>query len=162
MVTDEKTIDEIVKKTVAAVLENSEDEKMTLKLARKISFKVIEKARSIGVRAVCAVADASARVVVTECDDDSFIASTDIAISKAYTSAALKMNTKELKKLAQPGGELYGIQNTNGGKIVIFGGGNVLKKGDKVIGAVGVSGGTEEQDTYLGDFAQSVFAEEFV
>jgi uncharacterized protein GlcG (DUF336 family) len=91
--------------------------------------------------------------------DDSYIASYDIAVNKAFTSVSLKMSTKTLKSLAQPGGELYGIQNTNGGKIVIFGGGIPLMRGGRVIGAIGVSGGSEKQDSYLGDFALKVFEE---
>ena len=68
------------------------------------------------------------------------------------------MPTKDLASLAAPGGSLYGIQFTNGGKIVIFGGGEPLKnKNGEIIGGFGVSGGTAEQDTKLGEYAKSVF-----
>lgn len=161
MYIDENTVMKIVNKTMESLCENNTQKRdMTLELARKISSRVLEEAKKIGVNAVCAVCNRAARPVLTECADDSFVASFDIAQNKAYTSAALKMHTKDLKKLAQPGGELYGIQNTNDGKIVIFGGGNVLKIGEDTVGAVGVSGGNEQQDTYLGDYAQRVFAEE--
>ena len=63
------------------------------------------------------------------------------------------MSTAKLGELAAPGQSLYGIQFTNEGKIVIFGGGEPLMAGDRMIGAVGVSGGTAEQDTYLAEYA---------
>ena len=68
---------------------------------------------------------------------------------------AFQMSTDRLAALAAPGGELYGIQNTNDGKIVIFGGGEPLYLGDVMIGAIGVSGGTAEQDTLLGRYAKN-------
>lgn len=130
---------------------------MTLDLAQRISSAVREKAKEIGVNAVVAVSDAAARPVLVECMDDAFIASYDIALGKAYTVSALKMSTAELKKLSAPGGELYGIQHTNGGKIVIFGGGDPLKIGNKIIGGLGVSGGSEEQDTFLSAYGRDYF-----
>ena len=68
------------------------------------------------------------------------------------------MSTKKLSSLAAPGGSLYGIQHTNGGKIVIFGGGDPLinPKG-KIIGGLGVSGGSEEQDIALSEFGRKYF-----
>ena len=68
------------------------------------------------------------------------------------------MSTSTLKPLAQPGGSLYGIQFTNGGKIVIFGGGELLKnKEGEIIGGIGVSGGSEAQDTALAAYGKEVF-----
>ena len=83
----------------------------------------------------------------------------DVAVKKAYTVVALKMSTIELKPLAQPGASLYGIQFTNDGKIVIFGGGDPLKGGKgKIVGGLGVSGGSEEQDTALSAYAAARLA----
>lgn len=73
-------------------------------------------------------------------------ASTDIAMSKAYTAAALRRSTREVGQLAQPGKPLYGIENTNAGKIVLFGGGFPLMVQGSVIGGIGISGGTVEED----------------
>lgn len=128
-----------------------------LEQAKKLSEEVMKRAAEIGVKAVCAVVNSGARPVLVECADDSFIASYDIALNKAYTSVSLKMKTSQLCELAQPGAPLYGIQHTNNGKIVIFGGGILLKNGDRIVGGFGVSGGTAEQDTYLGEFAEEVF-----
>ena len=152
---DEKTLEAIVK-TVAQQFEPLDD--MTLAVARRLSEKVKEKAKEMGVNAVVAVSNKAAHPVLVECMDDSFIASYDIALNKAYTVVALKMPTSELKKLSQPGGSLYGIQFTNQGKIVIFGGGEPLynRKGE-LIGGLGVSGGTEQQDTALAQYGKEAF-----
>ncbi len=122
---------------------------ITLDVAKKLIAKVENKAREMGVNAVVAVSDAHARPVAVECMDNSFIASYDVALNKAYTVVALKMSTIALKPLSQPGASLYGIQFTNEGKIVIFGGGDPLIYNSQIIGGLGVSGGTEEEDTLL-------------
>ena len=90
--------------------------------------------------------------------DDSYIASYDVAVNKAFTVVALKMSTKALKKLAQPGESLYGIQFTNGGRIVIFGGGDPLVgRSGEIIGGIGVSGGSEDEDTALSAYGKEYF-----
>ena len=79
-------------------------------------------------------------------------------LKKAFTVVSLKMSTSDLKPLAQPGASLYGIQFTNDGKIIIFGGGEPLcGKDGKIIGGLGVSGGTEEQDTALAAYGKEIF-----
>ncbi len=131
--------------------------KMTLTCAREVIGAVQTKARDMGVNAVVAVSDAGGNPVAVECMDGAFLASFDIAVNKAYTVVALKMPTKKLADLAKPGGSLYGIQHTNGGKIVIFGGGEVLESTHGIIGGLGVSGGTAEQDTLLGEYGKEYF-----
>ncbi|MBQ6815708.1 MAG: heme-binding protein [Clostridia bacterium] len=131
---------------------------ITLAKAQKISAAVKEKAKELGVNAVVAVSNSAARPVLVECMDNSYFASYDIAVNKAFTVVALKMSTSMLKPLAQPGNSLYGIQFTNEGKIVIFGGGEPLKNSAGVIvGGLGVSGGTEEQDTLLAEYGKQFF-----
>ena len=131
---------------------------VTLELAERLVGEVMKEAERIGVKSVCAVCDDGGNPKLVKCADGSFLASYDIALGKAYTAVSLKMTTKELSRLACPGGPLYGIQNTNGGRIVIFGGGVPLTVGECVVGGFGVSGGTEEQDTYLGEYALGVFS----
>ena len=138
-------------------VQNKPFEKMTLSVARKIIEAVEQKASEIGVKAVVAVCDAAGNPVAVECMDDAYIASYDIAVNKAFTVVSLKMSTKELAKLACPGGSLYGIQFTNNGRIVIFGGGEPLMKDGNVIGGLGVSGGTAQQDTLLGEYGRDYF-----
>lgn len=133
--------------------------KMTLALAKSLIEKVEQKATEVGVNAVIAVSDQAGRPIAVHCMDDAFIASYDIAVNKTFTSAGLKMSTAELARLAQPGQPLYGIQHTNEGKIVIFGGGEPLEAEGKIIGALGVSGGTAEQDTVLAAYGKEVFKE---
>ena len=147
-------IAEVVSKVVEKL-----SKKMTLEIAGKLAMRVEEKAREIGVNAVVAITDSGANPVLVHSMDDAYIASYDIALNKAYTVVSLKMPTKALKELAAPGGSLYGIQFTNQGRIVIFGGGNPLYSGDKIVGGLGVSGGTEEQDTFLSEYGASVFEE---
>lgn len=132
-------------------------EGMTLQLANALIEKVMAKAAEIGVNAVVAVSDAAAHPVSVQCMDGAYIASYDVAVNKAYTVVALKMPTTALKELAAPGGSLYGIQFTNGGKIVIFGGGVPLyDKEGRLIGGLGVSGGSEGQDTGLAEFGGQI------
>lgn len=131
---------------------------MTLDTALLLAEKVKQKARDMGVKAVVAVSNRAGHPVLAECMDDSYIASYDIAVQKAFTSVSLKMPTSALKPLASPGGSLYGIQFTNQGKIVIFGGGEPLKnKYGEIIGGLGVSGGSEEQDTALAAYGKEIF-----
>ena len=128
---------------------------MTLERAEILSRAVLEEARRIGVQAVVCVSDGAGHPKLVKAMDDSYIASYDVAVNKAFTVVALKMSTIELKPLAQPGASLYGIQFTNGGRIVIFGGGDPLRNGDGVIvGGLGVSGGSEEQDTALSAYGK--------
>ena len=159
-------ITRLVESVTREVLENASAPKvkthmpltaMTLETAKALIAAVMVKAREMGVKAVCAVTDAGGNLVALERMDDAFIASIDIAINKAFTVVSLKMPTKDLATLAAPGGSLYGIQFTNGGKIVIFGGGEPLIASAKVIGGFGVSGGTAEEDTALGEYARSYF-----
>ena len=146
-----------LKKLVTEVVTSLGDG-MTLDLALNLTEKVKAKAAEMGVNAVIAVSNAAGNPVSVQCMDDSYIASYDVALNKAYTVVALKMPTTTLKELAAPGGSLYGIQFTNGGKIVIFGGGVPLyNKAGKIIGGLGVSGGSEGQDTALAEFGGEVF-----
>ena len=104
-------------------------------------------------------AKAAGRPVAVQCMDGAYIASFDIALNKTYTSASLKMSTAQLAELSQPGQDLYGIQFTNNGKIVIFGGGEVLEYDGQIVGALGVSGGTAAQDTAIAAYGKEVFKE---
>lgn len=152
---DEKLVNSIVDTVVKSLAPPTD---MTLSMALSLAEKVKEKAKEMGVNAVVAISNKAAHPVLVECMDDSYIASYDVAFGKAYTVVSLKMSTSELKRLAQPGGSLYGIQFTNGGKIVIFGGGEPLyNKNGELIGGLGVSGGSEAQDTALAEYGKKIF-----
>ncbi len=154
-----ESIDSIVSQIVNEVSKSNYKRSITLSQAKKLAQKVEDKAREMGVNAVVAVSDVSGRPVLVECMDDSYIASYDVALNKAYTVVSLKMSTITLKGLSQPGESLYGIQFTNNGQIVIFGGGDPLYIGSQLIGGLGVSGGTEEQDTALSAYGAKVLAD---
>ena len=164
-------IDKLVKEAVAAIKSSdgissgtgrkTKIEYISLENAKLLASKVEAKAKEMGVNAVVAISDEGGNLKLCECMDNSYLASRDIAINKAYTCVALKMSTKKLSTLAQPGASLYGIQHTNGGKIVIFGGGDTLEAGGKILGGLGVSGGSEEQDTALSSYGKKVFDEYF-
>jgi uncharacterized protein GlcG (DUF336 family) len=152
----ENEIREIVKKALASV--KADKSEMTLALAERICDAVMGYAKKMGVNAVVCVSDGAGNPRLVKSMDNAYIASYDVAVNKAYTVVALKMSTKALKPLAQPGGSLYGIQFTNGGKIVIFGGGDELRDPEGVIvGGLGVSGGSEEQDTALSAWGKKYF-----
>lgn len=90
--------------------------------------------------------------------DDSWVGSIDIAIHKAWTARAFDMSTEMLATMAQSGKPLFGIQDTNRDKVVIFAGGMPVKLDDVVIGAVGASGGTVDQDQKVVEAAVAAFS----
>lgn len=135
---------------------SNEKKGMNLKFAEEIVEAVMKKAREIGVLSVCVVCDAGGNPIILKRDDDAFIASVNVALNKAYTSVSLKMPTKKLETLTKPGDPLYGIQHQDP-KIVVFGGGIPIYGDGSIIGGFGVSGGSLEQDTYLADYADSLF-----
>lgn len=155
-------IESAVKEVMKAYLPARQQEvktDITLEQAVALIKIIEEKAAKTGMKVVIAVYNSAARPVAIHCMDDAYIASFDVAENKAYTSAALKMSTTVLKNLSQPGQELYGIQHTNQGRIVIFGGGEPLTYQGKIIGALGVSGGTEDQDRDLAAFGRNKLEE---
>lgn len=156
---NESEIRRIVQDTISSI--KPDKSHMTLELAEKLCNAVITKAKQMGVKAVVCVSDAAGNPRLVKSMDDAYIASYDVAVNKAFTVVALKMSTLELKPLAQPGESLYGIQFTNGGKIVIFGGGNPLKDDNgRIVGGLGVSGGSEADDSALSAYGQRYFETE--
>jgi len=148
-----------VQRIVEEVLNEIMTSKMNLAKAVLLIEKIEQEAARIGVSAVVCVSNEAARTIAVHCMDNSYIASFDVAVNKAYTVVALKMSTLKLKDLSQPGSSLYGIQFTNEGKIVIFGGGVPLFYKGELIGGLGVSGGTEEQDSALAEYGQRCLEE---
>ncbi|MBV7274799.1 cob(I)yrinic acid a,c-diamide adenosyltransferase [Clostridiaceae bacterium UIB06] len=125
--------------------------------AEYITQKCIQKSYEIGISMVICISDFNGNIVMLERMDDSLLASIEVAMKKAYTAAALKAPTHELHELSLPSGELYGINNME--KIVTFGGGFPLKIDNKIVGAIGVSGGTVEQDMQISKYGVKVFEE---
>lgn len=119
---------------------------VTLEQAEQLSKAAKDKANAIGVPMNIAIVDEGANLVAFHRMDNAWLGSIDIAIKKAKTARFFDMNSGEIGKLSQPGGPLYNIEHSNGG-LITFPGGVVLKDGSgKVVGAIGVSGGSVEQD----------------
>ena len=127
---------------------------MNLKTAKALIELVETEAERMGVKAVIAVSDAGGHPIAVHCMDGAYMCSFDIAVNKTFTAVAFQMPTSQLATLAAPGGSLYGIQHTNGGKVVIFGGGEPLYVDGVMVGAIGVSGGSAAQDTKLGEYGK--------
>lgn len=153
---EKQHLEKIVNSLVGKVIVK---EVMSLKLAVALIQKVEEKAREMDMRVVIAVSDASGRPVAVHCMDGAYHGSFDVALNKTYTSTAFQMSTKELSHLCQPGQDLYGLQFSNDGKVMILGGGEPLTVGDTMIGALGVSGGTAAQDTELAAYGRAMLKE---
>ncbi len=119
---------------------------MTLAEARKITAEAEKKAQEIGQPMNIAVVDEGGNLVSHVRMDNAWIGSIDISINKAFTSRAFDISTKDLATHSQSGGQFFGIHVSNGGRIMIFAGGIPLKKDGKVVGAIGVSGGSGDQD----------------
>lgn len=121
-------------------------ETLTLEDAKKMLSAAEAKATSLGIAYNIAVVDAGAHLIAFLRQDGALIGSIDLAIDKAVTARIFDKTTSELATLAQSGEPLYGIQESNAGKVVIFGGGMPVVSNGNVIGAVGTSAGTVEQD----------------
>lgn len=133
--------------------------KISLDQAKKLIEIIEEEAKCRGMKAVIAVCGPDGNPIAVHVMDGAFLVSFDVAVKKAYTSVAVKMSTMELNALAQPGGTFYGLDKMEGGNIIIFGGGIPIKVGDAIIGGLGVSGGTGEQDHSLAEYGLSRLAE---
>lgn len=119
---------------------------ISLQQAREAVTAAIEKSQEIGVKMNIAVVDAGANLKAFARMDGAWLGSIDIAIKKARTARFFDMNTGEIGKLSQPGGSLYNIEHSNGG-LITFPGGVPIKSGQgEIIGAIGVSGSTVEND----------------
>ena len=119
---------------------------ITLEQARPVVAAAVSKAGELGLKMDIAVVDAGSNLKAFARMDGAWLGSIDIAIKKAKTARYFDMNTGEIGKLSQPGGPLFGIEHSNDG-LITFPGGIPIKNGaGEVIGAIGVSGNTVEND----------------
>ena len=119
---------------------------LSLEDAQRVIQAGIEKAEEVGQPQNVAVVDVGGNLVAHARMDGAWFGSVDIAINKAFTARAFDISTQDLSDNAQPGGQFYGIQVSNHGRVMSFAGGLPLTQDDAVVGAVGVSGSTGEQD----------------
>jgi uncharacterized protein GlcG (DUF336 family) len=125
--------------------------------ARQMIAAGERKAQELGIPYNLAVVDAGGALIAHVRMDGAWLGSIDISIHKAFTSRAFDMATEDLAKMAQSGKPLFGINSTNHEKIVIFAGGMPVKVGETVVGAVGASGGTVDQDQKVVEAAVAAF-----
>ena len=126
-----------------------------LEKAKKLIAAVEERAKEQGKHAVIAVCNAEGNPIAVHVMDGAFLVSYEVAVKKAYTAVAVKMSTMELSALCQPGGTFYGLQALD--KVITFGGGIPLYSDGAIVGGLGVSGGTGEEDHDLALYGAAVF-----
>jgi len=119
---------------------------ITLVQAQKVVAAAIKKSQEIGTKMDIAVIDSGINLTAFAREDGAWLGSIDIAIKKAKTARFFNMDTGVIGSLSQPGGALYNIEHSNGG-LISFPGGVCLKNTDgEIIGAIGVSGSSVEDD----------------
>lgn len=130
---------------------------ITLDDARRIIAAAESKAKQLGQPMNIAVADAGGNLIAHVRMDEAWIGSIDISIKKAFTSRAFDISTKDLSEHSQSGGQFFGIHVSNGGRVMVFAGGIPLKRDGRVVGAIGVSGGSGAQDHEVAEAGAAAF-----
>ena len=130
---------------------------VTLEAARRVIAAAEQKAAEIGQPMNIAVADAGGNLVAHVRMDGAWIGSVDISIKKAWTARAFDLATKDLAGNSQSGDQFFGIHASNDGRVMIFAGGIPLTRDGNVVGAVGVSGGSGEQDQTVAEAGVAAF-----
>jgi len=128
-------------------------ETISLDDARRVIAAGEAEAESQGMPVNIAVVDVGGGLVAHIRQDGAWLGSVDIAINKAFTARAFDIATDQLAENSQPGQQFYGIQASNHGRVMVFAGGVPLTDDGTVVGAVGVSGGTGEQDQAIAEAA---------
>jgi uncharacterized protein GlcG (DUF336 family) len=132
-------------------------ESISLEDARRVIAAAEAKAKEIGQPMDIAVCDDGGNLRAHVRMDGAFIGSIQISINKAYSAIAFQTSTKDLVDVTQSGQPLFGLSDAAGGRIVIFAGGIPLKRDGQVVGAVGVSSGTVEQDQAVAEAGAAAF-----
>ena len=136
----------------------NETRPVTLGAALAVIEAARKRAEKVGVPMNIAVVDDGANLVAFVRMDRAWLGSIEIAQDKAWTARAFDISTKELASMSQPKQPLFGIAETHRGRVIIFAGGIPLKAGGEVVGAVGVSGGTPDQDHEVAEAGAAAFA----
>lgn len=129
---------------------------ISLEILERMAARAKEKSRELGVPVVFSAVDSGGNLLLLERMEGALPGSVEVSAGKAYTANAFHMPTHELGQAAQPDGPLYGIGNAAPGKIILFGGGFPYVSAGQVVGGIGVSGGTVEQDMEIARFAMSI------
>lgn len=140
----------------AAALNLLQTDRSLLKLAKKMAAAARVKAQQMGVPIVFSMVDEGGNLLYFERMEKALMASIDISINKGYTANALKMSTDKVAALVKESGSLYGLQWTNNARMVVFGGGYPIIINKEVIGGIGVSGGSVDEDMMIAKCALEV------
>jgi uncharacterized protein GlcG (DUF336 family) len=125
--------------------------------ARRIIAAAEKKAEELGQPINVAVVDQGGNLIAFERMANAWLGSIDIAQKKAWTSRAFDISTQDLAANSQSGDQFFGIHASNGGKVMIFAGGLPISKDGQVVGAVGISGGSGEQDHAIAEAAVAAY-----
>ena len=131
---------------------------LTLAVARAVVEAALAEARRVGVPISCAVVDSGDQLVCFARMDGADLVTVTLAQDKAYTALANRMPTGDLAPMVQPGTEFYGYDSVAGGRMIVFAGGMPLEIDQVLVGAVGVSGGSAEQDQQIVEAAVRALA----
>jgi uncharacterized protein GlcG (DUF336 family) len=131
---------------VTARLTAAQSAGLTLSVARAVVGAAMAEADRIGIAVSCAIVDSGDFLVAFDRMDGADLVTVSLAKDKAFTALVNHMPTSELAPLVQPGTEFYGYDSLAGGRMIVFGGGLPIEVSGVLVGAVGVSGGSAEQD----------------
>lgn len=130
---------------------------LTLAAAQRIVAAALEDARAMGVPISVAVVDSGDQLVAFARMDGADLVSIELAKNKAFSALMNRMPTRDLGPVVQPGTEFYGYDSLAGGRMVVFAGGMPLERDGVLVGAIGVSGGSSEEDQRAADAAAAAF-----
>lgn len=139
--------EDMVKKITSDLVSSLKPNKLTLDIAKKLLDKAENKAKEINIPVVIALVDDGGNLIAQHKMDDALIISVSLSLNKAYTSVATKMSTENLSELILPGKPLYTLENIK--NITAVGGGIPIIIGEHIVGAIGVSGGSVEEDILI-------------
>lgn len=138
------------------VMEQLNGSRWNLDTAKRIMEAVERRSAEQGLSSVVAVCGADGNMIAVHRMEGAYLVSFDVAMKKAYTAVAVQMSTRELGELAQPGGMFYGVDKADQGRIIIIGGGVPVYYNGQLAGAVGVSGGTAQEDHELAEYGRKI------
>lgn len=139
--------EDMVKKITSDLVSSLKPNKLTLDIAKKLLDKAENKAKEINIPVVIALVDDGGNLIAQHKMDDALLISVSLSLNKAYTSVATKMSTENLSELILPGKPLYTLENIK--NITAVGGGIPIIIGEHIVGAIGVSGGSVEEDILI-------------
>ena len=138
------------------VMEQLNGNRWNLDTAKRIMEAVERRSAEQRLCSVVAVCGADGNMIAVHRMEGAYLVSFDVAMKKAYTAVAVQMSTRELGELAQPGGMFYGVDKADHGRIIIIGGGVPVYYNGQLAGAVGVSGGTAQEDHELAEYGRKI------